>query len=166
MKSTVCACVLFYLVTIGNAQWGMFGPQSMFGGYGLDPLTMALLFGFDYNELMALQTITGGNRGRSMRPGLQQQTMRDIEVLSALGLIDGPDGPDPRRGGGQGGGPGKGRPAGGRGGGAEAEAGPARPRQGQGANKQGPKKQGPKKQGPKRQGPRRRQRPNRRGGNQ
>lgn len=49
---------------------------------------------------MALSTLAGNTR--SLRPGAQQQTMRDIEALSALGLIDGPDAPDGRRGAGKG----------------------------------------------------------------
>lgn len=77
----------------------------------------------DYNELMALQALTG--QSRSVRPGVQNQAMRDIETLSALGLIDGPDAPDNRRGQGRGQGAGGGgarpAPAGGRGGDSEAK---------------------------------------------
>ena len=77
---------------------------------------------------MALQALTG--QSRNVRPGAQNQAMRDIETLSALGLIDGPDAPDNRRpaaGRGKGAGPAGARGAGARGAGARGQGarGPA-----------------------------------------
>jgi len=65
MKSIICVCVLFHVISVNNAQFGGYFGRSnpFFGGWGgfpqFDPLTAALFFGFGKHslEFIYLQTI-------------------------------------------------------------------------------------------------------------
>lgn len=157
MKFYITACLLSYLFFTGSAQPRFNRPHPLYNrGQNPDLLT-ALLFGLDYNEILALQNLN--NRGPQGSLGFgfdgllpsfgfppgprgQARLRQDMNTLSLLGIIDGPDTPDgPATGQGRKGGRGQGpSPAGG--GAAGAVAG----REGvEGAS--GPRREGPRRGG-------------------
>ncbi|XP_060555064.1 uncharacterized protein LOC132715968 [Ruditapes philippinarum] len=119
MKSVLCFCIPFALLLTGSAQPQFNRPHPLYSGQqqynnnnnnnNNNLLALALLFGFDFNDFLALQATRQspgfGNLGLGplayglgnfgiQRPGAQKRAQQSLNALSMLGIIDGPDLPD------------------------------------------------------------------------
>ncbi|XP_045190026.2 uncharacterized protein LOC123547183 [Mercenaria mercenaria] len=158
MKSLLCAYSLFSLLLTGSAQ--QFNrPHPLYSRQqeaNNNALALALLFGLDFNEYLAFQATNNrpggfgnfglgnlglGNFGLPLHPRARQRATQNLNALSALGIIDGPDLPD-----GPAGGRGKGRRGGPKRAGAKGGAGAAGGEAPEGA----PAKKKPRRRGPRR----------------